>query len=296
MRHLIVMNPRAGRGRRGWSEETIGAAFDRLGLQFDLFRTEAPGHATSLVRRLGPDYDSVIAAGGDGTILEVLQGLDLERHRLGLIPGGTGNDLAWALSWPASIEASAERIAAGNVRRIDLGLWTATGGGRSHEGRFHTLIGLGFPAVVNAASHRIQRLRGAAVYVAALIRSLPRFRADPVSLAWDGGRFVGRTPVAVIANSPRTGGAFLLAPAALPDDGVLDLVYLTTTRLLPTLVLLPRSFRGTHVSSPRVHTATGTRFEVTAPRGVAAYVDGEFVAADLEHITVRIAPGALVLF
>jgi diacylglycerol kinase (ATP) len=296
MRHLIVVNPRAGRGRSGWSEATIARAFQRRGLQFDLIRTEGRGHATSIVRDAEPAYDAVIAAGGDGTIHEVLQGLDLERHRFGLVPGGTGNDLAWALSWPSSIEGAVERISEGQTRSIDLGLWRASGPGETHGGRFHTVLGLGFPATVNAASHRIRGLRGPAVYLAALLKSLPRFRSMPLTMTWDGGRFEGSTAVAVIANSARTGGAFLLAPTARLDDGRLDLVVLTTTRLLSTLLLLPRSLRGTHVSSPNVRLATGTAFRIEAPRGIPAYVDGEFVAHDLREFEIHIAPGSLAVF
>jgi len=274
----------------------IARAFVHRELDFDLVCTEEQGHATSIVRDRGPAYEAVTAAGGDGTIYEVLQGLDLERHRFGLIPGGTGNDLAWALSWPTSVEDSVARIAAGDSRRIDLGIWRATGPGQVHEGRFHTVIGLGFPATVNAASHRIQRLRGPAVYLAALLRSLPRFRAVPLVMKWDGGNFEGHTAVAVIANSARTGGTFLLAPTARLDDGVLDLVVLTTTRLLSTLLLLPRSLRGTHISSPHVRHATGTTFRIEAPHGIPAYVDGEFVGHDLREIEIRIAPGSLTVF
>jgi len=296
MRHLIVVNPRAGRGRSGWTEDSIARAFEHRGLSFDLVPTERPGHATSLVRDHGPAYDAVIAAGGDGTIHEVLQALDLERHRFGLVPGGTGNDLAWALSWPTSVADSVARIAAGSEHRIDLGIWRATEPGRIHEGRFHTVLGLGFPATVNAASHRIRHLRGPAVYLAALLRCLPRFRAVPLALTWNDGRFEGRTAAVVIANSARTGGTFLLAPSARLDDGVLDLVILSTTRLLSTLLLLPRSLRGTHVSSRNVHLARGTVFRVEAPLGIPAYVDGEFVAHHLREIEVHIAPGALAVF
>ena len=178
-------------------------------------------------------------------------------------------------------------MARGEEHPVDVGVYRAVGAGGVREGRFHSVVGAGFPAVVNDLSHRERLFKGPALYAAALVRALPRFRAVPVTLRWEGGGFEGRTTTAVIANTPRTGGMFLLAPRARLDDGRLDVVVLASARLLPTLLLLPGSLRGRHLGSSRVVHDQAPRIDMEAPEGIPVYVDGEFLDAEVTRLTCR---------
>ena len=214
MRPFVILNPQAGRSRRGPNEESIRRAFLRHGLAAEVVFTAAPGHATALARDAGSD--PVVAVGGDGTLHEVIQGLDLARQRLGVIPAGSGNDFAWQHGIPRGLDAAVDRIAASVEKKIDLGQWEG--------GRFHNNLGLGFEAEVNRLSHRVRGVRGPALYFVALARAMARLRTYRLELTWEGGSFTGELSTAALLNNRRVGGAFILAPAARPDDGVLDLV------------------------------------------------------------------------
>jgi diacylglycerol kinase (ATP) len=269
MRYLVIMNPSAGRGRHR-SPESIEIAFSKRGLSCELLLTRHAGHAAELVAEHGRDFETIVVVGGDGTLHEAIQTLDLGRHRLGLIPWGTGNDFAWLHKWPTDLDACLDRITAGDERQIDLGFWEGKTFEGKLEGRFHNSVGFGFEAVVNAESHRVKRVRGALVYVMALARAFPRYTNYRARLEWDG-----------------VGGCFMIAPDADPEDGKLDLVYAEAMNLFSAIQLVPRLLRGTHTRSPRVHVARSERILIQAPNGIPMYVDGEFIGYDLRAVSLR---------
>lgn len=240
------------------------------------------------MRQHGADFDGVIAVGGDGTLHEVVQGLDLERHKLGIVPRGSGNDFAWMNQWPTDLDACADRIAAGGERRIDLGLWNG--------GRFHTSIGVGFEAQVNWESRSIKHLRGTAIYLAALGRTLSDLRVYPVRIEWDAEAWEGDMLLASIGNGRRVGGAFLLTPAARNDDGLLDICFAPRVSLMRLLAILPRTFRGTHVRMRPVQVERGARIAIVSEKGFPVHVDGEMIGLDIRRLDLTVSPGALRTF
>jgi YegS/Rv2252/BmrU family lipid kinase len=294
--HLVIVNPRAGRQRGSLIAVDVAEAFQRRDLSFEILTTERPGHAPELIRKHGPRFDAVVVVGGDGTLHEALQDLDLERHRLGVIPLGTGNDFAWMHGWPADLDGCVDRIAAGDERRIDIGVWRGSAAAGPREARFHNSIGLGFEALVNRESARLKGRWGAFTYVLAVIRSLPRYRSFPVDAAWDGGRFSGPATLLDVCAGKRVGGCFLLAPDADAADGRLDLVVADGMGLMRALMLLPRLFNGTHVTSPAVHRHRVTAVRMTFPEGCPLYVDGEFVDDAVRELEVQIAAEGLQTF
>jgi len=292
MRHLVIVNPRAGRGRGDLSGDRLRRAFEEAGIEARIEETRAPGHATELVAADAGRSPGVVVVGGDGTLHEAIQGLDLEHQRLGILPRGTGNDFAYAHHWPASGPACIARIARGEERRVDLGVWDGDG----RTGRFHNSVGLGFEALVNEASHRITRLRGPLVYVAALVRTLPRFRAYPVQIRWETGAFTGEVSLLAAANGPRVGGCFHLAPDADPADGLLDLVYTGALTRLRALTLVPGLLPGSRRRSARILTARAPEFTIEAGEPIPVYVDGEFLGASFRSLRIRVTPGGLRTF
>jgi diacylglycerol kinase (ATP) len=296
MRHLVIMNPAAGRGRRKRDPRSVSDAFLARSLDFEIALTERPGHAREIVAERGPEFDAVVVAGGDGSLHEVVQALDLDRHRLGLLPAGTGNDFAWTVGWPSDLDRGLDRIAAGGERRVDLGTWRIETAEGTRAGRFHNNVGLGFEALVNRASHRVTSVHGPLLYVLALVRTLPRYRSYLLRFAWEGEEYEGPAVLATIQNGKRVGGTFLLAPEARIDDGRLDLVFTGGMSFPRMMALLPRTFRGGHLRSRRVRAVQSPWVEVDAPGGVPVYVDGEFLSADVKRLRLEALPGALHLF
>jgi YegS/Rv2252/BmrU family lipid kinase len=289
MRLLVVINPASSRGDTSGAEARIRDAFGARRLAFDIVRTEHAGHAKQLVAENGREFDGFVAVGGDGTLHEVLQAVDVERHVVGLIPRGSGNDFAWMNGWPASVDGCAARIASRQERRIDLGLWDG--------GRFHTSVGVGFEAQVNYESHRIRHLRGTAIYLAALARTLHDLRTYPVRIDWVGGSWEGDMLLASIGNGSRVGGAFYLTPEARNDDGLLDICFTPRVRFLKLLTILPRTFRGSHVRTRPVEMRRGARIRIESrDSGFPVHVDGEMIGLDVRELDLRVAPRALRTF
>lgn len=291
---LLIVNPRAGRGRHGSGAgplaERLRRAFAVHGLAVDLAWTERSGHATELAR--AADGDLIVAVGGDGTVHEVLQGLDLERQRLGVIPAGSGDDFAWqhGLSrhpGPGDrLAAAVARVAEGRETRVDIGIWEG--------GRFHNNLGFGFEAEVNRLSHRVRVVRGPALYFVALGRALAALRTYEVDLAWDGGSFAGRLVSGALLNGSRVGGAFRLCPAARTDDGQLDLVTVGAMGRLGLVTALGPVLRGREPRDRRLGRATTERLSLRATEPIPVYADGEYCGKHTS-LEVRVLPGALRL-
>lgn len=288
MNPFLILNPRAGRGRRGQAPGDLAArlrrAFASHGLAVEVAFTERKGHATSLAR--GAGGDPVVAVGGDGTVHEVLQGLDLERQRLAVIPAGSGDDFAWHHGLAGSLESAVARIAAGRERRVDIGAWEG--------GRFHNNLGFGFEAEVNRLSHDVRVVRGPALYFVALARALAALRAWEVDLAWDGGAFSGRLATGALLNGSRVGGAFRLCPDARTDDGRLDLVTVGAMGRLGIITALGPVLRGREPRDRRIARATTSRLELRAAAAVPVYMDGEYCGEHRE-LVARVMPGSLRL-
>ena len=272
------------------------------GLDHEIVLTERAGHAAQIVRERGADFDTVLVVGGDGTLHETIQALDLHRHRLAVIPWGSGNDFAWMTGWPRDLDACLDRVRAARERRVDLGEVTATfAGGRTVSCRFHNNVGFGFEALVNAASGGRHAIKGPLLYLVAFLKTLPRFRsysvrvrsADTNPAGGAGTAFDGTVSMLATLNGRRVGGTFLLAPHATLDDGSLDLVRVDAMGLVRVLWLLPRTFRGSHLRSRRVHASCFATARIEAPEGIPIYVDGEFLGADARVAALRCLPGAL---
>jgi diacylglycerol kinase (ATP) len=294
MSHLVVYNPAAGRGKRRRSPEDVLSALDQHRVSCEVAVTEGPGHAAELIRERSGSPHTLIVVGGDGSLHEAVQALDLEHHRLGVIPWGSGNDFGWMQGWTEDLDACARRIARGEERRIDLGTWRGRyADGVTTRGRFHNSIGLGFEAVVNHESHRVTAVKGPLLYGVALLRTLRRFRCYPVTLDWGGDAVTTEAALVTIANGRRVGGTFLLAPQAAHDSGRLELVLAERLGWTGMLALLPRTLKGTHVRSKQVRTASIQRLRVDAPEGIPAYVDGEFLGMRLVELEIEVMPGVL---
>jgi YegS/Rv2252/BmrU family lipid kinase len=288
MRLLVIVNPAASRGSRTSLAPNVSRAFQATGLDFVIEPTQSPGDATRIVAEHGAAFEGIVVCGGDGTLHEALQAVDLQRHVVGLIPRGTGNDFAAMNDWPHDIEACARRIAAHDERHLDIGIWG--------ERRFHNSVGIGFEGRVNYESHRIRFLRGPAVYFAALARTLAQRRADPLDMKWDGGSWNGPTFMVSVCIGRRVGGAFHLAPQADNRDGQFDVCYAGALGLFHLMRVLPRTLSGTHLRDRDVHLVRGATVHIDAPSGVPVHIDGEFVGLDVREIHLRTLPGALRTF
>lgn len=204
-RVLIIANPMAGRGRRGAARlRRVVEALERRGCFVAVRQTQAPGEAECLARNADPAFDVIVAAGGDGTVNEVVNGLG-EARLLAVLPLGTGNVLANEIGMPRTPEAIARVIAEAPPRPI----WP----GRAGDRLFVAMAGIGFDAaVLSALDQRLKRRIGKLAFVWALLRCLHRFRDNNFIVELNGQSY--RVASAIIANGRRYAGRFVVAPAA----------------------------------------------------------------------------------
>lgn len=287
---LVILNPVAGGGRAGrlagWVSERLATRPDA---RFEV--TRRSGHAEQLAAEAAGRHDRVIAVGGDGTIQEVLNGLvnGEPSASIGIVPVGSGNDLARSLGLPRD-PAAAWTIALGSAERfLDLALAT-DGGGRTRW--FGSAGGIGFDAQVAASmATRSGWQRGQAGYLLTTLVELRRFSNRRISLTIDGVPRETRALFVAIANGEYYGGGMRIAPGAAVDDGMLDLCIVGDVSRLTALRQLANLYRGTHVHHRQVEMARGHTIEVDGDAGTLTHLDGEPFGS--LPLTVRLRPGAI---
>ncbi len=296
----LVVNPTAGGGRAGRLWPQIRAHLGRLGLEVQAAFTRAPGEATHLARQaVQAGHHTVVAVGGDGTVNEVVNGLiapgePQARARLGLILVGRGSDLARTIGLSREVQEACERLVHPQPRRLDLGLAGFIAADGSRQQRFFiNVAGIGFDAaVVRRANRTFRRIRGTVPYLASLVLTLITWKNRPAEILLDD-----RPPLhaciylAVVGNGCYFGGGMYVTPDADPGDGLLDVCIANDIGKLEFLRIIPRVYRGTHVTHPAVDMYRARRVEVRSPYPLAGELDGE--EAGLAPLLFEVVPDAL---
>ena len=288
---VLIANPAAGRGRGVRAAALARAALDRAG-PVDVRFTRGPLDEIRLAGEATRDGAStIIALGGDGTwgnvahgILAATPGATADaRPRLALFAAGTGNDFARSLGTPAhDYGAMADLIRTSRDVRVDVG--------QIDDRHFLNCLGFGFDARVVERARDIRWLGGSLLYAAVALPMLFGYRG--VEIAEDAGEFSHHLTY-VVANGRRFGGAFMVAPWAAVDDGMLDLVTTSHAAPLRRLALFARTFRGTHRGAPEIGVRTIEALRLRFRSPPVYQVDGEFGVAATTEVVVRCLAGAL---
>lgn len=282
--YAVLVNPAAARGR---ALRALAPAVRRLRSRGATV-TVGCGTGAADARRVAAEMaadrpDALVALGGDGIAHIAVQAVAGTGVPLGLVPAGTGNDLARALGVPCGDPpAAADVIAAGNVRVIDA----ATAGGEW----FTTVLTGGFASRVAERVYRGAAGGGRLAYVAAVAAELRVFRPVPFTLELDGEPWHTEAMLVAVANTGAFGGGMRICPGADPGDGRLDVCVVGPVSRAEFVRVFPRVYRGTHTAHPDVRIRRAATVRMCAP-GDVGYADGERMP-DLP-LTVDCAPGAL---
>ena len=309
----LIVNPAAGGGRALRVLPLVTAELDALGVRYAVQRSESLADARERAAAAGAAGHVVVAVGGDGMAGALAGVAAAAGARFGIVPAGRGNDLAGTLAIPLEPAGAARVLAGGHARAVDLI-------GVSLPGQPECVVAgsvyAGIPSVAGEIANGMGWLRGPAVYPVAALRALAGWR--PVSFrltpgpAGDGagpgpagdGAGPGAREFAgyavVIANSARFGAGMRVAPRAVVDDGLLDIVQMRHGSRLAFLRVLLRIRGGTHVTLPLISLDRGAAVTLTMDRAVPAAADGETLpgAGPLPAgtpLTVRALPGALTV-
>jgi YegS/Rv2252/BmrU family lipid kinase len=255
--------------------------------------SEFKGQTLSLASSLNPeDFDGILAVGGDGTLFEVINGL-LQSGRdlqipLGQIPVGTGNSFIKDLGISDENDAL-KAVLSGNVRNVDLGEFSYSGGSRY----FVNLLGTGFVSNV-AYRARKYKMLGSLSYILAVLEELVVLKAVDIELVIDGEIIKRKAVFTEICNSRYTGGDMLMAPAAEIDDGMLDVIVLNKVSRRKILSLFPLLFKGEHVNDDAVELFRGRNISLKSGIPLMLTPDGEtFGDTPFE---VKMHPGKIRMF
>jgi diacylglycerol kinase (ATP) len=293
MRVKVILNPYANRwGAKSRADDTA-AAFRAAGVDCDLTITTTAGQGTPEAEAAAHsgDYDAIIAAGGDGTINEVINGLlraagNGPTRPFGIVPLGTANDFNLMAGLPGSIAAAVAVIAAGHTRQIDAG--------QVNDRYFINNSAAAMEPMVTLENIKMKRLSGEIRYVVALLRALARLKPWQMRLTWDGGGYDGPAYLLSVCNSPRTGG-FMMAPGAVLDDGQLDMVFAPQVSKGTVISILLKLMRGEHVHHPAVTFRRVTAIDLTSTPGTPLHSDGEIFTEAAERVSYRVLPGKVTL-
>lgn len=268
----FIYNPSAGREKIKRHLPLIIDRLQRLGYQVSVQATGGAGDAAKLSRAAARGgCDLVVAAGGDGTVSEVVGGLAEEEHRpvLGLIPAGTTNDFARALGIPRQIEWACDLIIEESPRPVDIG---------RVNGRYFINIAAGgrLTELTYAVPSEMKTRLGQLAYYLKGAEMLPSLKPVPVSLEYEGGRFAGEIMLFLVTNTNSVGGFEKLAPPARLDDGRFDLLIVKKTGLAEFIGLLGKVLLGEHLKDERVIYTQTSWVKVTNAEKMQLNLDGEY--------------------
>ncbi len=288
MKWLAIANPAAGRARE--ADSLLERLLELRDVDAEIVRTRAPGDATRLARE-SSGYDGIIAIGGDGTIAEVLQGLDLDRQHLAVLPAGHGNCLARDLG-VASPARALEALRRGTTKPLDLmSVGVGFEDGRTDRRLCASTLAVGYVTdVVEFGRRRLPRL-GRAAYAAAAMVVVPRSFEARVDGA--GGRRASRQYTGLVINNTMHLANFRGFPDANVHDGLLDVMELGhrwPRQMLHNLSVLA----GSRAFGPlRMRQERSERLELADPRTLMA--DGELLRRVVRvHVECRPAAAMCV--
>ncbi|WP_025157415.1 diacylglycerol kinase family protein [Leifsonia aquatica] len=288
---VVAVNPMASFGHRREVGPLVVERLRRAGyavVAVDEANIELLRRETS--RAVAEGADALVVVGGDGMANLGINIVAQTALPLGIVPSGTGNDLADGLGIPvgdteaaiahllAALEREPRTVDAGVVRHGDLSTW------------FGSVLSAGFDATVNERANLMTRPRGRSRYIVALFRELATLSPRPYRIVADGETLDVDAMLVSVANNRSLGGGMRIVPHASIDDGRLDLFVVGRMSRMRFLRVFPKVFRGEHTELPEVSFRSLTSVRIEAA-DVVAYADGERIGP--LPVEVAVVPGAL---
>ena len=279
----MIVNPTAGAGKTAKKWPQIMGLLKNIGLRFEHDLTEAPGHAIELAKSAAKKgYELVVSVGGDGTINEIANGLydagSIGDVMLGIIGTGTGGDYIRTIGISRHHEEACLRLANPKKLVVDLGVVEYANNGQTAKRIFVNFAGLGFDAeIVKATTQRFKALGSVPSYLAGLLSTFLFYKNREVSLKLDGEAEDRKVCVIMMSNGKYGGGSMFLAPNADPTDGFFDVLIIDDLSKPELLWSLPRLYRGTHLTHPKVTVKRAREIDICARQQMSLQADGELL-------------------
>jgi diacylglycerol kinase (ATP) len=297
---MVIYNPTAGKGAAAERIPETEALLQARGIDYDIRVTQGVWHAAELARDAGgAGYGVVVAAGGDGTVNEVVNGLMLASERgeelpsLGVLSIGRGNDFSYGADIPGDLASCVAVLAEGKLRSMDVGRVT---GGDYPQGRyFANGIGVGFDTIVGLEAAKLKKVHGFMAYVIGALKTFVMYPAAPdIRFEYDGGVIEQGSHEISIMNGKRMGGTFFMAPNSLNHDGLFDFFVAERLNRRDMIALMIRLTKGTQEGHPKIKTGRSSRISIAAPKGgLVIHADGETICTDGRSVLVECLPSRI---
>ncbi len=295
----VILNPYANRWRAGARANAVMEALKEVGLSAELTVSERPEHAIHLARQAtAAGYQPIIAAGGDGTVNEVINGIlqatpdSQPTPPFAIMPIGTANDFAKMQGIPLNLTLAAQAITSGQKRQIDAG--AINGSWQTGPRYFINNSAVAMEPMITLENIRMKRLSGEIRYIVALARGVIKLKAWQQHIQWDGGGYEGPTYLLSVCNGPRTGG-FPIAPGARVDDGLFDFVFVPQVPKWTVLAILFRLMQGKHIYHSAVTFRRTTQLALHSNPVTPVHADGELFTQTATAVFYHILPRKVTL-
>ncbi|MDR7854983.1 diacylglycerol kinase family lipid kinase [Tissierella sp.] len=278
-RILFILNPVAGGGKAKALRSLIEEIMDKYNREYDLLLTSKPGEATCIAEKSVNDYEIIVAVGGDGTVNEVAIGLiNKNKGSLGIIPGGTGNDLAKSLDISLDPKEALETLCRGLKRDIDIG--------NVNGSNFLNISSVGFDAEVVINNVEIKKkIKSRISYAISVVYTLFNFKMKRIQINIDDKILDEEIMLLAVGNGKYYGGGMKILPMAKVDDGYFDICVVSGVSKIKTLFLFPSIFKGNHVRYHKyVRIFKAKTVKIKVEEGIYLNIDGDVKFRDKEII------------
>ncbi|HJX03922.1 MAG TPA: diacylglycerol kinase family protein [Dehalococcoidia bacterium] len=295
----LIVNPMAGAGKTVKLLPSIKDILNNQGLDYDCKITEAPGHAVFLAQdAVKNGYKIIISAGGDGTINEIVNGINnangLNSISLGIISIGTGADYIRTVGIPRYYMDACKKFSNPVTKKVDIGLVEYCKNNARSSRLFVNFAGLGFDAeIVKRTTMKYKSLGKVSAYLLALFTTLVAYKNKNVTLQINSDKHSYSICTVIMGNGKYGGGGMMTTPGASVQDGLLDVLIVGNLSKFDLLKSLPTIYNGTHLSHPKVILKQAVAIEVNSELDMPIQADGEIIGETPARFSVL--PSALNL-
>ncbi len=303
---FVLLNPYANRWKAGEQRPALEAALRAAGVEYRLAVSQRRRHAIEQVAQAVQEgHAPIVAAGGDGTIGEVVNGIaralgpESPWPPLGILPLGTANDLVDNVGLPRDLPQAAQVIAAGKTRPMDvIQITVRNAAGETHTWYSVNNTALGLEPTITHIQQEMTWAKGNLRYLLATLIGILRHPVWQAELRWEGGEYQGPVNLVSVGNHRRTGGLFYMTPHADGFDGRLTFIYAHAPTRRRVLQILPHALKTEEddlSTVPEVHEVHSPFLEVRLKPPSPMHADGELYETQAVTLIYRILPGQIPL-
>lgn len=271
---LFIVNPVAGKGKALNIVPNVENICRKYDCSYEIKYTNGPRDAEKIARKAEKEgYERLVVLAGDGTLNEVINGIDGLNVAVGVIPGGSGNDFIRIINPHTDIDEIIYDNIFGDIIEVDVAA--------CNDRKFINIASVGLDAEIAAGTETMKKyFSGSKAYLASVIKTLFTYKGQKMHISIDGMEIEKEVLLCAIANGKYYGGGIMPAPDADIHDQLLDICIVNRFPLLKEFILLPRYLKGKHKGLKGVTFTRGKRIEIISPRQMTVNFDGEVFKND----------------